>query len=157
MPSLIPVIDTHEKRVRIILRRSVQNRRHALRIRQVPRLGLRLRRVQRIHIEVLIPIVILDIQDKLGISRPEIGRNRPLGRSRQRPGGAKGLGSPFDVMYLPSGEICAPEISGSPKNSSRSNKGGCCANAKVAVAASKSSVRSIMAIPSYESSIFFVP
>src|SRR5215471_14587558 len=40
-------------------------------------------------------------------------------------------------MNLPSGEICAPEISGSPKNSSRSSSGGwpvdffaaCCANA----------------------------
>src|SRR5436309_11442947 len=31
------------------------------------------------------------------------------------------------AMYFPSGEICAPEISGSPKNSSRSMSGGCCA------------------------------
>src|SRR5438093_13702610 len=28
---------------------------------------------------------------------------------------------------FPSGEICAPEISGSPKNNSRSMIGGCCA------------------------------
>src|SRR6266498_5446729 len=33
------------------------------------------------------------------------------------------------AMYFPSGEICAPEISGSPKNSSRSIIGGCCARA----------------------------
>src|SRR6185436_8996045 len=30
-------------------------------------------------------------------------------------------------MYFPSGEIWAPVISGSPKNSSRSRTGGCCA------------------------------
>src|SRR5437867_11891408 len=33
------------------------------------------------------------------------------------------------AMYFPSGEICAPEISGSPKNNSRSMIGGCCARA----------------------------
>src|ERR1041384_4688871 len=31
------------------------------------------------------------------------------------------------AMYFPSGEICAPEISGSPKNNSRSMSGGRCA------------------------------
>src|SRR5712691_2930934 len=37
------------------------------------------------------------------------------------------------AMNLPSGEICAPEISGSPKNNSRSIKGGspfCCATTR---------------------------
>src|SRR5437773_3911188 len=35
-------------------------------------------------------------------------------------------------MNLPSGESCAPEISGSPKNSSRSMIGGCWATARAA-------------------------
>src|SRR5258705_12327227 len=35
------------------------------------------------------------------------------------------------LMNFPSGEICAPEISGSPKNNSRSISGGCvCPNAE---------------------------
>src|ERR1700730_6465531 len=37
-----------------------------------------------------------------------------------------------NAMYLPSGEISAPEISGSPKKSSRSIIGGCCATAELA-------------------------
>src|ERR1700730_5177050 len=37
-----------------------------------------------------------------------------------------------NAMYLPSGEISAPEISGSPKKSSRSIIGGCCATADTA-------------------------
>src|SRR5687768_605415 len=34
----------------------------------------------------------------------------------------KGL---MKAIYFPSGEICAPEISGSPKNNSRSIRAGC--------------------------------
>src|SRR5438128_9899094 len=43
----------------------------------------------------------------------------------------------INAMNLPSGEICAPEISGSPKNNSRSITGGnpfVCAYARLAVA-----------------------
>src|SRR5688572_14861009 len=43
----------------------------------------------------------------------------------------KGL---IKAMKAPSGEICAPEISGSPKNSSRSISGGCCAHTGAASA-----------------------
>src|SRR5687767_2537774 len=38
------------------------------------------------------------------------------------------------AMNAPSGEICAPAISGSPKKSSRSISGGCCAHTGAASA-----------------------
>src|SRR6266571_5515036 len=52
------------------------------------------------------------------------------------------------AMNLPSGEICAPEISGSPKNSSRSITGGrpfCCADALAAYVPRMSVIRATMA------------
>src|SRR5947207_4962638 len=53
-----------------------------------------------------------------------------------------------NAMYLPSGEISAPEISGSPKKSSRSIIGGCCATADPArnTEANKSFTRTCMKV-----------
>src|SRR5581483_12382749 len=53
----------------------------------------------------------------------------------------------MNAMYLPSGEISAPVISGSPKSSSRSMIGGCCATAgSVSAHSDRSSVYGVRRI-----------
>src|SRR5258708_7288377 len=61
------------------------------------------------------------------------------------------------AMYLPSGESCAPEISGSPKNSSRSIIGGSAALKVVAKLAIRDRLASffIRAPPSFLQSVLY--
>ena len=97
MPSLVAIIQADVDHIRIALRNLIYLYAHTLQAGQIAR-RRRVRagggfggRIYGIHIEVLIAVVILGVEDVLAVSRPEISGDRPLDLRGEETRRAEGL------------------------------------------------------------------
>ena len=139
VPRLVAIVEADVHDVGVFLRHGVEDRANALGGGEVPRSGNVLAsggrrcRIDRVDVEVLVAELVLDEEDVLPIPAPEIPGDRTLRVVGDELGGGVRIAGALDPDVArvlvgleeggcrrPSGEICAPEISGLPKKSSRS-------------------------------------
>ena len=102
VPGLVAVVEPHEHDVRLVPRQLIDLGARSFRVGDVagrwhlPAARWRVGRVDRVDVEVLIPVVVLHVQQVPAIAAPEVAGNRPVSLGAHRLRGGERLGGLLD-------------------------------------------------------------